>query len=177
MSDIKALLREARLPEKIVEICLRGDLVAEYEAVEAEHDRAVENRGDSLAGGNIAELKHRMNELREQMTAGNVAFRLRAMPRPKWRALCDAHQPRKDEESGEVDARDRVLGVNVESFFEPLVMGCVIEPELDDEDWALLFGERLTDRQFDVLALAAWDLNKRDVDVPFSPSDSKGNQT
>ncbi|HEX5996945.1 MAG TPA: hypothetical protein VFY84_17520 [Jiangellales bacterium] len=167
MGDIKALLRDARLPERTVELCLRGDLVAEYEAVEAEHARAVDNRGNSLSAGvETAQLRERLDGLREQMAASNVTFRLRALSRPEFRRLVAQHPPRRD--GDEVNERDNNVGINTETFFDALVRASVVEPQLDDEDWDLLLGERLTDRQFDLLAGAAWALNKRDVDIPFS---------
>lgn len=172
MSDIKALLREARLPEKTVVLCLRSDLVAEHEALEAEHQRAVENRGKALdSGAEIVKLREQMDALGEQMAAGNVTFRLRALTRPKWRQLLADHPPRR--EGDDVNEQDRVVGVNTETFFDALVRSSVVEPELDPEDWTLLLGEKLTDRQFDLIANAAWGLNRRDVDVPFSPAGSK----
>jgi len=42
----------------------------------------------------------------------------------------------------------------------------------DDEDWAAL-DQSLTSRQFDDLSDAAWSLNRREVDVPFSRAASR----
>jgi hypothetical protein len=92
-------------------------------------------------------------------------FRLRAMTRHAWRALVNEHQPR--EKDGEVLPEDRLAGVNRETFFEPLVRASIVDPELSDEDWPQLL-DTLTDRQFEELVSAAWDLNQGKVDIPFS---------
>ncbi|TDB82942.1 hypothetical protein E1091_18550 [Micromonospora fluostatini] len=127
-----------------------------------------------------------MEDLRQQMQAETTPFRLRAMPKPRWRAFVGEHPPRKDDEGG-IDDRDRVVGVNTETFYTALIRESVVDPALDEEDWAYLLGgevqdeqgktlaveARLTSRQFDDLADAAWGLNRRDIDVPFSPAASR----
>lgn len=172
-SSIKTLIRQARLPERTVQVCLDAALVAEIEQAERELAQAERERGDSLAGGaRPRAIAERIEALRQQMHDRMVVFRLRAMPRPQWAAFLDEHPPRKTD-SGEVDERDKYIGVNVDTFFPALIRRSVVEPELDDEDWDLLLNERLTSRQFDDLANAAWSLNRREVDVPFSLAASR----
>lgn len=170
---VKELIRAAKLPEKAVPICLHADLVAEVEAAERELADAQRHPADSLAaGGKARQVAERIEALRQQMFDHTVDFRLRALARPAWRALMEGHAPRKDDK-GQVDERDKYVGVNVSTFFDALVRASVVEPELDVEDWRLLLDERLTDRQFDQLADAAWSLNRRDVDIPFSLAASR----
>lgn len=171
--NVKALIRAAKLPEKTVPVCLHADLVAEMEQAERDLTDAQRQPADSLAaGGKAREIAERIETLRQQMVDHTVEFVLRAMPRPEWKAFVAEHPPRKDDK-GEVDERDRYTGINSETFYDALVRRSVVEPELDDEDWSLLLGEKLTDRQFDTLADAAWALNRRDVDVPFSLAASR----
>ncbi|MFV2094820.1 hypothetical protein ACFHW1_04925 [Micromonospora sp. LOL_014] len=171
--DVKALIRGGRLPERTVPVCLQADLVAEHELAERQLAEATRRASDSLAGGSgMREIAERIEALRVEMQDHTIDFRLRAMPRPRWKAFIAAHPPRKDD-AGKVDERDRAIGVNTETFFDALVRASVVEPELDASDWDLLLDERLTDRQFDELADAAWGLNRRDVDVPFSPAASR----
>jgi hypothetical protein len=171
VKDVKTLIREAKLPEDTVPICLRADLQAEFERLERDLERAERTTADSLAGNGARQVAEQIEALRQQMTDATVAFRLRAMPRPAWREFTAGHPPRKD--GDDIDDRDQLLGVNVDTFFEALVRASVVEPELDGEDWDLLLGDKLTDRQFDHLAQAAWALNRRDVDVPFSLAASR----
>lgn len=171
MTDIKDRIRAARLPEKTVPVCLRGDLVAEFEDLERKLDEALRTPATSLEGDGSAKLAERMEELRRQMLEETTSFRLRAMPKPRWRAFCADHPPRQDE-AGEVDERDRAIGVNVETFYDALIRESVVDPVLDGEDWSALLAV-LTDRQFQDLTEAAWALNRREIDVPFSPAASR----
>ncbi len=190
VASIKQLLQQAKLPETTVRICLRGDLQAQFEQAERELAEAQRQGGDSLAGNGERVIAERIEALRREMVHFTAVFRLRAMPQPAWKRLCAAHPPRKNED-GSVDERDKLVGINVESFFEAVIRGCVVEPALDDEDWRILLGDteaerdrrlaagepveegKLTDRQFDGLADAAWALNRHEVDVPFSRAASR----
>ena len=171
MKDVKALIQDARLPETTVEVCLQADLQAEFESLQRQLEEARRRPTDSLAGNGSRDIAERIEALRCQMADSIIEFRIRAMPRKQWRDLVAAHQPRKD--GDDVHEQDRFLGVNTETFFDALIRASVVDPELDDDDWTLLLEEKLTDRQFDAIADAAWGLNRRDVDVPFSPAASK----
>lgn len=188
MSTIKDKIKAASRPERTVPVCLNGALVGEFEAAEQQLQEALRRpASDSLDGGDDRrELAERIEDLRQQMLNGTESFRLRAMPRNRWRKFIGDYPPRQDED-GVVDARDRNIGVNVDTFYPALIRLSVVAPELDDDDWLdLLGGTRmredgteeevegvLTSRQFDELASAAWDLNRDTVDVPFSRAASR----
>jgi hypothetical protein len=167
MSNVKDLIAGARLPERAAAVCLRPDLVDEYERVELE--MAAAPVSDSLAGGKrrIRDLQEKLDALRQEMAGHTLHLTLRALTRPGFRAMVDAHPPRKTK-GGEVDERDKYIGINRDTFPAALVRACAASAELDDEDWRILLDERLTDAQFDALFETAWALNKRSVDVPFS---------
>lgn len=189
--DFKAIIRGAKLPETTVPVCLHADLVAEFERAERELTDARRAPSDSLAGSGMQEIAQRIENLRGEMADHTIEFRLRAMSRPRWKALLVRHPPRKDPESGAVDERDKNVLVNMSTYFVALVRESVVEPALDDEDWRILLGDdederarreaagelvedgKLTDRQFDELSNAAWGLNREEVDVPFSPAASR----
>lgn len=173
MSDIKERIKAARLPERTVQLCLRGDLQAEFEDLERQLEEALRVPADALEGDASVPLAERIEALRQQMLDETVTFRLRAMTRSAWRAFVAEHPPRKDPETGDIDERDQVLLLNVETFYPDLIRRSVFDPELDDSEWALLLDEALTDRQFGVLADAAWGLNRRDIDIPFSSAASR----
>lgn len=174
ISDFKARLKAAKLPERTVPICLRGDLAAQFDELERQLAESLRTPAASLAGDGSGEIAERMEELRRQMLDDTTPFRLRAMPKPRWRQFVGEHPPRKGDD-GEVDERDRIIGVNVDSFYTALIRASVVDPDLDDEDWDALLGDDgvLTSRQFDDLADAAWGLNRREVDIPFSPAASR----
>lgn len=180
LKNFKSMLAEAKLPERTVDICLRGDLVADHEETERQLEKVQQKAltGNSFDGdgGQVAILADKLVGLEDQMREHTYAFRLRAMSRPAFRALVTAYPPRRNEE-GEIEQLDRSLGINAETFFEALIRACLVDPELDDEDWKTLAEERLTDKQFDVLSDAAWFLNRGDVDVPFSRAASRANRS
>ena len=162
------LLKGAKLPEASKPICLRADLTAEFEAAERELDllRKQPRQTDSLAGSPAGLLVRRIEELQQEMTAATYTFRLRALPKSRWRALVAAYPPRKDDK-GEPLAEDAQIGVNREDFLDALIKVSVIAPVMTEEQWTELL-ETITDRQYSDLCDEAWFLNRGEVSVPFS---------
>lgn len=179
LKNFKTMLAEAKLPERTVPICLRGDLVADFEEAERLLVEANNNRGDSLDGGSeLGSLAERVESLREQMREHFYTFRLRALPRRDWRALVAEHPPRRmDTADGdpEVHEDDRYIGVNAETFFDAIVRACLVDPELDEQEYTHLLAV-LSDKQYESLTAAAWGVNRSDVDIPFSRVASLINQ-
>jgi hypothetical protein len=164
--DFATLLAGARLPERTVSVCLRGDLVAEHEQADRELEKLIDKPSQKFGGDGRGQLQQQIRDLEAEMAAATYDFRLRALPRAAWHAFIAEHPPRREPDNS-LNASDAATGVNVETFYEALIRRCLIDPDLDDEAWFRLT-ESLTDRQFDDLASAAWGLNRRDVDVPFS---------
>jgi hypothetical protein len=173
LRNFKTMLAEAALPETVVPVCLRGDLAADHELAERELEQAQKSAADSLAGNGVAEIAERIQGLEEQMREHTYDFRLRALPRRAWRDLVDAHPPRRGDDNEIVDG-DR-MGVDSSTFFDAMIRACLVDPELTDEEWAAL-NEALTDRQYGDISDAAWALNRREVDVPFSRAASRMRQ-
>lgn len=162
------ILDKARPAERTIRLCLRGDLVAEWEMLERDLAKAQATQvGDSLAGTGAAPIAVAMQALREQMDDATVTFTVRALPRPKYRAFIAAHPPRQGPD-GKPLAADADEGVNTETFGFDLARLCVVEPEMTDEQYAHLVDDILSDRQFEQLSIAALAVCRGDVDVPFS---------
>jgi hypothetical protein len=168
-----AMLGTAKLPERTVEICLRGDLNAELAAADEALTKAQERSLDSLAGGgDTGALLERIEALQAEMAENTYPFRLRGLPRPKFRAILAEHPPRRipsEDDPSElvVHPGDQYTGINGDTFHDALIRACLIDPpDLDDDGWQQLV-DVLNDFQFDELASAAWALNRSDVD-PFS---------
>jgi len=164
----KEALRNAKLPERTVRICLRADLIAEHEKAERELN---ESRSQTLAqtlGTSAAEVKlaRRVEELQAEMESESHTFTVRALPRAEYRALTRAHPPRDGE------AADKSENVNLETYPDALIRACVVDPVLDEEDWEA-FAEVMTSRTFDDLYLAALLVNRGEADVPFSQTASR----
>lgn len=191
MGTFKEKLKAARLPERSISVCLRGDLTADFEAAERDLKAAQESSVDSKEGVGVGSIIERIDALREEMREHTEEFRLRAMPQPAFRALVGAHPPRRDDE-GTLDAGDVQLGFNRDTFFEALLRMSVISPdlgvdvaglikefavsrffpvEIPDGDWPELLAV-LTDRQYNDLTDAAWFVNRTEVSVPFSSAAS-----
>lgn len=172
--DFSALLKSAKLPERTVEICLRGDLVAEHEEAERQLEQAQRAQGDSLAGNGAGAIAERIEALEAEMREASYTFRLRALSRPAWRDLLKEHPPRRGED-GEMLQPDGALGIDSETFFAAMIRACLVDPALTVGQWSEL-EQALTDRQFDTLSDAAWALNRREVDIPFSRAASRMRQ-
>lgn len=162
--DIEALLDQAEQPEKLVPICLRGDLRAEWEELERQLQEARRSPRSSMADDGGRAVAEQMAELEKRMQSATVTLRLRALPRREWKKLIEAHPPQSD--------ADKRVGVSQATFYDALIARCLVEPEITAEQLARML-DVITSGQYDQLAEAAWGLNRRDVDVPFSPTASR----
>jgi hypothetical protein len=175
-SDFRDLLKQAKLPERSVPVCMRGDLAADHEALERQLQAAQDRPVDSLEGNGAGELADRIAALEAEMREHTYTFRLRALPRAEFRKLVAAHPPRRGDD-GEPVREDAVLGACGDTLFPALVRASTVDPQLDDAEWAELLDEKLTDRQFSDLTDAAWFLNRGEVDIPFSRAASQANRS
>lgn len=159
MRTIEDIVGAARLRERTVTLCLRGDLTADYEQLERELRRAEERwTPTALDEPNPAlDIARRMAELREAMLEAEHPFRFRALPRSRYRAVEDACPPRDG-----VDER-----YDMSRFPQELIAASAVDPELTPADVDKLF-EVLSEGQRDELFLGAWDVNIGRGDVPFS---------
>src|SRR5689334_20654552 len=92
------LIRGGKLRTATFDVCLDPDLVEAYEALQDEKERQIERKRDSLAGGATVELDEQISALLEEMRDNTLTLTFKALPRPSFRALMDAHPARKDED-------------------------------------------------------------------------------
>lgn len=162
----KDRLQAAKLPERTVDICLRGDLQAEWEDLhrqlaDAEAAAARDKRLNSV--GDVQAIGDKITAVQDQMRADTIVFRMRALSRKVWAELIKKHPPRQGNDD------DQQLGYNVDTFMVALIKASTYVPDdLDDETWADLLDERITEWQFAQLQNTALALNVRKVDVPNS---------
>lgn len=172
--SFKDKLAKAALPTRTIDVCLNGDLVAEFEMVEKELEAAESRPADSLAGSGTSELVERLDALEAQMRESVETFTLRALPhrhrpgddRPTWNELEQRHPPRRND-MNEIIEDDKGPGFNTETFYDELIRHCTVTPEMDQGDWTTLLGA-LSEGQFAQLSLAASVVNRGGVDIPFS---------
>jgi hypothetical protein len=176
--DIDALIDAAQPAQRSIALCLRGDLTSAYEELERRlTDAEAGDKGDSLASGSATVgILADMDALREQMKASTVTVVVKAMPRKAFRKLLDLHPPKMDDD-GKVDPDDARAGFNTDTLYDPLIRACWSTPVISKERMALLLDEKLTDRQWQRLALLALQVNTDDVDIPFSYAASRLRQT
>ncbi|MFB9926325.1 hypothetical protein ACFORO_42470 [Amycolatopsis halotolerans] len=165
--SIDSLLAAAKLPETTVRLCLRSDLQSEWETLDRELS-AHQAAGETLAPSDAdMELARRIKALEAEMTESTVEVRFRALTRKPWLKLVADNAPRKDRPA------DQIMGFNTDSMFEALVRESMVSPELDGGQLDA-FLDVLTSKQFDLLADAAWNLNRKDADGPvFSQAASR----
>lgn len=134
-ADLLARIRP-RLNEGEIEICLRPDLIDEWQEA---NETLQELVAAGMKPGRIAskpteqiEAAKRVQDLEQQIQAASAVFRFRALPKDEWRALCDDHPPRKGNEV------DHWTGYNRDAVLDAAVRASLYDPVFDDESWANL---------------------------------------
>jgi hypothetical protein len=167
---LKDRLKTNRRAERRVTIYTRGDLYAELEDLDTQLVQAEARPSDRLnAGADKRRLSEQIEKLRAEMAESEIVFRLRALPPGSWNRMVLEHPPRSGNKA------DEKADVNLDEFNLALVRASIVDPDIDDEDWAALLDPEngIADPQFDDLVQAAWALNKVSVSVPFSRAASR----
>lgn len=159
------VIAAAKLPEKVVPLCLRGDLAAQVDELEAQLAQTRPSERMVPNPERVA-LAQQIEALQDEMKASTVAFRLRALPRREFRALTKEHPPRDGE------PQDQMAGVNTDTYFLAVVRRCLVEPELTEDEFVNLADNVLSSGQWRKLQESAASLNMDDVSVPFSATAS-----
>lgn len=160
-TEFEKILAAAKLPERTVTLCLREDLVAEYERLDTElrtASRTAPSLGDPAPAAVIA---RRMDEVRQEMLAHQRQFLLRAWPARKFAALRDSMPKKTDGQTDEQFADVWHAAVC------DVVSKMLITPSATPQQVAAL-AERLAESQWLELSNAAWDINARGQAIPFS---------
>lgn len=156
------ILATAKPRETEVRLCLAGDLAAEADRLSAE----LEALGSRFAPSSLAEVDPRaaidseLAEVHDQMRAAEETFRFRALGPKAWSDLEAAHPGRTADEAW-----------NPDTFAPALVAASSIAPAMSLQDVEALF-EVLNDRQRGQLFTAAYQANRGETRVPFSPAAS-----
>jgi hypothetical protein len=120
-----------RFREESTQICLRPDLLDEWEAADEELKaaKAKDLVSGKLAGGEkkkLQELASRVQELEAQIEDVAITCRFRAMSKDKWQALIDNHPPRPG------DQMDLFAGYNRDAVLDEAVRVCMYDPVFAD---------------------------------------------
>lgn len=137
-----------KLDEDFTEICLRPDLAGVLEELNEElkdaqlNPKSTEKRRADGTTARSRKLAQDILDIQAQMDETAVEFRFRALPRDKFRALCDDNPPRRGNQY------DAAVGYDSEAVEDELVRRSLIEPVFDDESWAQLL---------DVISIGEWN--------------------
>lgn len=163
-ASIADIIGQVKRPEKTVPVCLAGDLQAEFEDLERDLAIARDQPAEgTLAGGAnplATQIAQQIMELRERMREHTRVFRFRGQPRKEYSDLVAKCPPSEED-------KDKGAEVDWETFSVALVAACAVDPAMSVEE-AGQIADVLTQAQWDSLVAAAFSVNKRDVDVPFS---------
>lgn len=159
-----ALIADAQLPGRTISLCLRADLVAELDELEA--DLRTMRPSDRLTGNAEARaVAEKIEALRQRMKDSTVRFRLQSLPPREFQKFVAEHGPRDG------NAEDKAAGINTETYFFDLVQRCLIGPALDPDQLGQLV-LKLSLSQWRELTQAAVDLNIEKISIPFSQAAS-----
>lgn len=159
-------MQQAQRAEKSVEVCLRGDLQAEWERLDKQLRDLHKQPRESLADDGGAAIVEQMNAIAAEMRGAMVTLRFRALPRREWFKLLTEHPPRDDNKF------DKALGLNQDSFFDDVVPKSLIDPQMAKDELAE-FLDLLSGAQYQAITNAVWEINASEVSVPFSPIASR----
>ncbi|MGI5233839.1 hypothetical protein [Actinoallomurus sp. CA-142502] len=161
MADIEDILGSAELPQKTVELCLKGNLQADFEVLERQLREAEETDDDALAGGVRArELAEQIEDVRRKMAEHVTMFRFTALGAKSYSDLLAKHPPTEEQ-------KQAGAGVNLDTWPAALVAACALDPKMTVEQAERLH-DKITDGQWEELYDTALACNRKKVDVPFS---------
>ncbi len=168
--SIGDVLARARKPEDSVTLCLRGDLVAEYEDLKRQLDGASE-AVDSLGDVSPATaIRQRMADLAGEMVSESVTFRLRAMPSMDWSDLFAEKPDIPTVPEGADNIPDEVARTFRDAWHNwlcAIMAGTCYEPAMTVEE-ADQLAIALSRPQWDEVTNAAYGINTVRQTIPFS---------
>lgn len=180
MTSLDQLLADADFPTQVISICLKGSLLAEWDAANDDLTRAEAAREAAVAKKmpmgaptrDVQDAQDVLTGIEERMRAASIDIHMTAMSTTAYQKLAALHPPKVSDE-GVPDLLDARMGFNRDTFWKPLIRACTTAPNMTDDQFDRLM-DRLTFRQFDMIAGAAYSLNKEtDGQLPFSSAVSE----
>lgn len=158
-------VKGAKPAEGTVDVCLRGDLLAEFEALEAQLAAALQDTsGDERKVGNpdARRLAAAIEELRAEMQRSVQTFRLRAFSSGRYTAMMGDYPPAADKE------QHVALGYNPDAFFPDALRKSIVDPaRISDKTWETFLAS-IGDGDYNKLVAKMQQLNGRAVSIPKS---------
>src|SRR5690606_30687913 len=155
--------------EKVVRLCVRGDLFAKYEQLVDELERL---HDDVLYSGRTSDVAddpevvakaREVEKVQQEMERHTYEFRFQTLPGNEWDALVDEHPPRKGVKS------DQNAGVNLSTFPKAAVRASCVDPDMSNDDEFEEFWAKLNTGQRNLLYVdGARSVNFAGTSVPKS---------
>jgi hypothetical protein len=162
VTSIAELVAKVKLPEDVVPIVMRGDLLAELHVLEEELSNlrktiapAADDRLVPQAPPG-APLEARIAELQEEIRQSVERFRVRAISDTALADLTAQHPPRDGNDE------DRQFGYNYDSFSTALVAACLIDPVVESPQDIESLRAALVRPQWHALVNAAYAVTSND---------------
>jgi hypothetical protein len=165
-ADILARIKP-RLREESTWICLRPDLLSEWEKLDEEltetrqANAAKPGRMTDKANPDEVAIAERIQAIEAEIEATQLRVTFRAMPKDEWQVLCEQHPPRKDMTT------DLYVGYNVDATEDAAVRACMVDPEFDDASWAE-FVKVLNPGEWNELRATVRSVNRGVTEAPKS---------
>ena len=137
----------------------QGDYLDNIRHLERQYEEALKSEGKTSRMMSEVPASAALAEQHAALVAeaeeSAVTITLRALGRKEWRALVADNPPRE----GNKD--DEQVGVNEDSFKDPLIVASIVEPKLSEDDL-----DMLSEADNDRLYLTCWSLNRLPGDSP-----------
>jgi hypothetical protein len=164
--SVKDRIKGAKRARRTHRINLRGDLVAEIERLNDElvdaQDRERSDTSKRLAQQSPSlAIAKRIEKLRAEMADDWLELTLEAQTFADWQEFKNGHPAREDNDY------DKIVGLDFDALANDFMPRCVVEPELDEEDWDGLW-DKCAPADLRDMAAVAFSLHEQTLDVPKS---------
>lgn len=156
MPSVDDILKRAKPVERVVHVCVAGDISGEYEDLKLELEGS--EHVARLSSTPDPEKTARLAELEDQMLDATFEFRLRALSAHGWSNLLAEHP----------DTTGNLI-FNGETFPPALIAKTCVEPEgMDDPEKVSALFDVLSPSQQNDLFDAAWEIHQTSPKGPIS---------
>lgn len=172
--SVKDKIKGARRARRTKQINLRGDLVAELERLDEKLNDQLARERDSSAPGRMhqpkdgkpgtlesARIAQQIKDLEAEMEDNWLELTFEHQGFDAWEQWKDQHPPKDDDET------DKYAGCNFDALMNEYMPRCLVEPELDSEDWANL-RDKCSPGDIKDAAMIVFVLHTRELNVPKS---------
>lgn len=161
---LDSIISGARLPERTVRICTRGDLIGQLDDVEGRLEELVDDDGEPIVDdealgdqSEVVKLTIRAFALRTEIAKHTIPLRVRAMGSSKWKVFVETWQ-------------DTKTGTFKDGMSDALIIAASISPVIPDQPSLDRFRDAFSHSQTNAVFQAAFVANTTSgLDIPKLP--------